>query len=124
MEMGSIHGGSQYNIISNQVKMQLTLRSYSTDVRNHTIAAIKRMTENIGRAAGLAEDLLPQVVILDEHTPAAYNEPKLTANMVALFESLIGEKIVIELGPEMVGEAFGFQPCILQTLIQTLNQRF
>jgi hippurate hydrolase len=105
--VGSIHGGSQHNIISNQVKMQLTLRSYSTDVRNHTIEAIKRMTANLGRAAGLPEELLPQVIILDEHTPAAYNEPKLTAKMVGLFESLIGRKNVIELGPEMVGEDFG-----------------
>lgn len=105
--VGSIHGGSQHNIISNQVKMQLTLRSYSTEVRNHTIKAIKRMTANLARAAGLPEELLPEVVVLDEYTPAAYNEPKLTAGMVGLFEQLIGAENVIELGPEMVGEDFG-----------------
>ena len=105
--VGSIHGGSQHNIISNQVKMQLTLRSYSNEVREHTLSAIKRMTSNLGRAAGLPEDLLPIVTVLDEYTPAAYNEPKLATKMMALFEKTIGAENVIELGPEMVGEDFG-----------------
>ena len=105
--VGSIHGGSQHNIISNEVKMQLTLRSYSTEVRNHTLEAIKRMTSNLARAAGLPEDLLPVVTVLDEYTPAAYNEPELAGDMMTLFSSVIGDINVIELGPEMVGEDFG-----------------
>ena len=105
--VGSIHGGSQHNIISNEVKMQLTLRSYSSEVREHTLKAIKRMTANLGRAAGLSEDLLPIVKVLDEYTPAAYNNPKLATKMMGVFEKTIGKQNVLELGPEMVGEDFG-----------------
>ena len=105
--VGSIHGGSQHNIISNEVKMQLTLRSYSNEVREHTLHAIKRMTSNLARAAGLPDDLLPIVTVLDEYTPAAYNNPELATKMMGVFEKTIGEQNVFELGPEMVGEDFG-----------------
>lgn len=105
--VGSIHGGSQHNIISNQVKMQLTLRSYSTEVRKNVIASIRRMTKNLARAAGLPEDKLPEVNVLDESTPAAYNNPKLTEKTVTRFIELFGEDKIFTLQPEMVGEDFG-----------------
>lgn len=105
--VGSIHGGSQHNIISNQVKMQLTLRSYSQEVRKNTLDSIRRMTKYLGLAAGLAEDQLPVVTVLDESTPAAYNDPNLTTKVTTLFEELLGEDNIISLEPEMVGEDFG-----------------
>ncbi|MGX5200392.1 amidohydrolase [Aliikangiella sp. IMCC44632] len=105
--VGSIHGGSQHNIISNQVKMQLTLRSYSKQVREHTISAIKRITKNLALAAGLPAELAPQVIVLDETTPAAYNDPELTTRLFNLFTAHFGSEQVVELKPEMVGEDFG-----------------
>lgn len=105
--VGSIHGGSQHNIISNQVKMQLTLRSYSDAVRKNTLESIRRMTKHLGLAAGLPEAQLPEVTVLDESTPAAYNDPKLTSKLTNLFEKLLGSENIINLKPEMVGEDFG-----------------
>jgi amidohydrolase len=105
--VGSIHGGSQHNIISNQVKMQLTLRSYSDVVRKNTLNSIRRMTKHLGLAAGLLDEHLPVVTVLDESTPAAYNEPILTGRVTSLFESLLGKENIIALKPEMVGEDFG-----------------
>ncbi|MBV1909107.1 MAG: amidohydrolase [Kangiellaceae bacterium] len=105
--VGSIHGGSQHNIISNQVKMQLTLRSYSDAVRKNTISSIKRMTKHLALAAGLAEDQIPVVTVLNESTPAAYNHPELTGKVTDLFHQLFGEQNIIQLKPEMVGEDFG-----------------
>src|SRR5206468_5976281 len=40
--VGSIHGGTKHNIIPDEVQLQLTLRSYTDEVRAQTIAAIKR----------------------------------------------------------------------------------
>ena len=105
--VGSIHGGSQHNIISNQVKMQLTLRSYSQEVRMNILDSIRRMTKHLGLAAGLEEGQLPVVTVLDESTPAAYNDPKLTTKITNLFEGLLGQENIISLQPEMVGEDFG-----------------
>jgi amidohydrolase len=58
--VGSIHGGTKYNIIPDEVRLQLTLRSYSDDVRKHTITAIKRITRGLAQAAGLPEDRYPK----------------------------------------------------------------
>ena len=41
--VGSIHGGFKHNIISEEVKLQLTLRSYTDDVREDIISKIKRI---------------------------------------------------------------------------------
>lgn len=105
--VGSIHGGSQHNIIPNEVKLQLTLRSYSEDVRRQTIASIRRIAENLARAAGMPEDLMPEVIVLDEHTPAAYNDPELTRRILGVFADALGEEKVVDVSPEMVGEDFG-----------------
>ncbi len=105
--VGSIHGGSQHNIIPSEVKLQLTLRSYSSEVREQTIAAINRMALNLARAAGMPEDRLPTVTVLDEHTPAAYNDPALTERVLAVLRERLGEEAVVAVAPEMVGEDFG-----------------
>ncbi len=105
--VGSIHGGSQHNIIPSEVKLQLTLRSYSQQVRQQTIAAIHRIALNLARAAGMPEDLLPEVTVLPEHTPSAYNDPALTERVLAVFRVRLGADAVVAIGPEMVGEDFG-----------------
>jgi hippurate hydrolase len=105
--VGSIHGGSQHNIIPNEVKLQLTLRSYNFEVRDKTIASIRRIVSNTALAAGMSEEQLPVVTVLDEHTPAAYNNPDLTARVLDVFRQTIGNEAVIDLQPEMVGEDFG-----------------
>lgn len=105
--VGSIHGGKQHNIIPDAVKLQLTLRSYSPQVRDQTIAAIRRLTQHMGRAHGLPDDLLPVVTVLDEHTPAAYNHPELTKRMLDVFANTLGEQHVVPVVKEMVGEDFG-----------------
>lgn len=105
--VGSIHGGSKHNIISDEVHLQLTLRSYSDEVREQTIAAIKRITAGIALAAGVPEDRMPIVTIQDEYTPAAYNDPKLTERLAMVLKEALGSENVFETEPVMGGEDFG-----------------
>src|SRR3989440_899766 len=70
--VGSIHGGAKHNIIPDEVRLQLTLRSYSEEVRQHTIEAIKRITHGLAEAAGIPEDRQPLVTIADESASATY----------------------------------------------------
>ena len=79
--VGSIHGGTKHNVIPNEVKLQLTIRSYSDSVRNKTLAGIKRIAENLARSAGLPNTLYPVITIKDEYTPAVFNDPKLTRKL-------------------------------------------
>jgi len=106
--VGSIHGGSKHNIISNEVKLQLTLRSYNRDIRNQQIAAIKRITKGIAVSAGLEEDLYPVVYVHEEESiPSTYNAPALANKMKASIENEIGKDNVLKSEPVMAGEDFG-----------------
>ena len=108
LTVGSIHGGSKHNIISDEVKMQLTLRSYKDDVRMNTINSIKRIADGLGRAAGLPDDKLPIVTVRDkEFTPATYNNPELAERLTVSIGAAIGEDNLAIMDPVMGGEDFG-----------------
>ncbi len=102
--VGSIHGGTKHNIIPNEVKLQLTVRTTKDEVRKHTLEAIDR----IARAAAVgARAPEPEVKVdLDEFTPALLNEPKLTRKTVELFKDVLGAEKVHERPPVMGGEDF------------------
>ncbi|MSU59867.1 MAG: amidohydrolase [Pedosphaera sp.] len=104
--VGSIHGGTKHNIISDEVKLQITVRSYADEVRAQLLNAIKRIARGHGIAAGLPEELLPIVDVEGEYTPATYNDPKLTERLAAVFRGLLGETNVIAVPPTMGGEDF------------------
>lgn len=105
--VGSIHGGAKHNIISDEVTMLLTVRSYSDETRKLLLDGIKRIAKGEAIAAGMPEDKMPEVKIAeDEFTPATYNTPALTARMAALFKERFGEKRVIATPPVMGGEDF------------------
>ncbi len=105
--VGAINGGTKHNIIGEEVKLQLTVRSYSDETRDGLLASIKRISENMGRVAGLPDDKLPLVEIQDEYTPAAYNNPELADKAMGVMKAVIGEKQVIASEPVMGGEDFG-----------------
>jgi len=105
--VGSIHGGHKHNVIPDEVKMQLTLRSYTLEVREKMIGAIQRIVKNLAVAAGLAADKMPTVEVKDEFTPVAYNNPPLTQRLAEIFKRTLGAENVIETTPVMGGEDFG-----------------
>ena len=105
--VGSIHGGTKHNIIGEEVKLQLTVRSYSDETRDKLLASIERIAENMGRVAGLPDEKLPTVEIKDEYTPAAFNNPDLATKAMHTMAKVIGEKNVLVAEPVMGGEDFG-----------------
>ncbi|PAJ73074.1 peptidase M20 [Pseudoalteromonas sp. NBT06-2] len=106
--VGSIHGGSKHNIISNEVKLQLTLRSYDPKIRAQQIAAIKRITHGIAISAGLEDSMKPIVYVHEEEKiPSTYNDPTLAKNVQSSIESELGKINVLKSEPVMAGEDFG-----------------
>jgi hippurate hydrolase len=104
--VGSIHGGTKRNIIPDQVVLQLTVRSYSDDVRQHTLDSIKRIARGQAIAAGIPEDRLPEVRVADDFTPALYNDPALTERLTVVLKGWFGETNLIQKPPSMGGEDF------------------
>ena len=104
--VGSIHGGLKHNIISEEVRLQLTLRSYSDEVRNKTINEIKKIVRGLGIAAGLPENKMPNVLVKDEYTPALYNDPEFSIKVLNFIRNEIGKDNVVEISAVMGGEDF------------------
>jgi len=105
--VGSIHGGTKHNVIPNEVKLQLTLRSYTDEVRNETISSIKKIVKGSAISAGLSEENYPVIEIKDEYTPAVFNNPSLVEKIQKSFIKSLGEENVIKVSPVMGGEDFG-----------------
>jgi hippurate hydrolase len=106
--VGSIHGGSKSNIIPDEVKLLLTIRSYKEEVRQHILASIERITRNIAAAAGIPDDHAPIVKVSDsEVTPATYNDPKLTERIAGALQNALGAGNVVKWPPIMGSEDFG-----------------
>jgi len=105
--VGSIHGGTKHNIIPNEVKMQLTVRTYKSDVRELVLAAIERIAKGCAIAGGWPQDKIPQVEVLkDQFVPATYNNPELTKRLVDVWKKSLGDKNVEIVDPTMGGEDF------------------
>lgn len=104
--VGSIHGGTKHNIISNEVKLQLTVRSYSDESRDFLLQRIEQISHGVAKTAGMPNDLLPQVIVKQEYTPSVYNEPVFTQQVVNHLEQAIGKGNVVAVDPVMAGEDF------------------
>ena len=106
--VGSIHGGAKSNIIPDEVKMLLTVRSYKEEVRQHILHSIERITKNIAAAAGIPDDRAPIVKASEtETTPALYNDPQLTERVVKTLQVTLGADNVVQIPPIMASEDFG-----------------
>jgi amidohydrolase len=105
--VGSVHGGTKHNIIPDEVKMQLTVRSYKSEVRDRVLRAIERITKGIATAAGVPPDRAPIVEVLqDQFTPVTYNNPELTRRLVEVWKKALGADKVDKADPTMGGEDF------------------
>lgn len=104
--VGSFIGGSKHNIISDKATLLLTVRSYSDASRQQLLDGIARIARGEGIAAGLSDEMLPEVIIKDEYTPAAFNNPEFAEEMATYFKSKLGEEMVAKQPPTMAGEDF------------------
>ena len=107
--VGSIHGGTRYNIIPDEVNLQLTVRAYKEEVRQKLLASIERITKGVALAAGVPGDRAPIVNVSEtEVTTATYNDPALTERLAAAFVKALGQENVVKGLPVMGSEDFGY----------------
>jgi hippurate hydrolase len=106
--VGSINGGTKHNIIPDEVRLQLTVRSYKEEVRRRVLASIERIAKSTAEAAGVPADRLPIVRVREEEfTPATFNNPELTRRVASAVGKEIGAANVVRMEPVMGGEDFG-----------------
>lgn len=105
--VGAFHAGTKGNIISDKAFLQLTLRSYTDEVRNKILESIKLKCKYIALSAGMPEDKLPEVKVLNESTFSTFNEIELTKRLSLVSKNILGENNVVATQPVMGGEDFG-----------------
>ena len=101
--VGSIHGGSASNIIPEQVKLQITVRSLDPEVHKRLLAAIERQAKGEALAANAPKEPLVET---KSNTDAVYNDPELTQRVAAAARAAMGADRVVEMPAQMGGEDF------------------
>ena len=102
--VGSFHAGTKHNIIPNEAKLQITVRTTSSETRQRVLDSIERI------AKGAAQTMrAPEPIIRNDpanFTPALENNVELTRKTVALFRQVLGEEKVLPRPMSMGGEDF------------------
>ena len=104
--VGSFQAGATHNIIPDEAKLQITVRSYTPEVRQSLLDGIRRIARGEAIAAGVPDDRMPVVTVRDPYTPATVNSADLTNEARTLFTGLFGENRVRMVPAAMVGEDF------------------
>ncbi|MGV6801835.1 MAG: amidohydrolase [bacterium] len=104
--VGAFNAGFKHNIISDKAHLQITVRSYSDEVRNKLLAGIKRIAKAQAISAGLPEDLYPVVEVGDPYTPSTYNDPELSDRIGDALRAKLGAERVFITPAVMGGEDF------------------
>ena len=104
--VGSFRAGSKHNIVPDEARLQITVRSYTDEVRAKLLDGIARIARGEALAAGMPEDKLPEVTVQDPYTPSTYNTPEFTETVMAVLSERFGERVQ-EVPSVMGGEDFG-----------------
>jgi amidohydrolase len=105
--VGTIHGGTKRNIVPNEVKLELTIRTYSEATKQAVLEKIRTKAKAAAMSAGLPESKYPIVEVTPESSPALFNNVDLTLKIIEFFKQSIGNQNVVKVPPVMVSEDFG-----------------
>jgi hippurate hydrolase len=92
--VGSFHSGLKHNIITDEAKLQVTVRANDEETRAKLIAGIKRVAQGVGVMNGMPADKMPRVTVI-EGTPTTINDAALARRLNAVMEATLGKERVI-----------------------------
>lgn len=104
--VGSFHSGTKSNIIPDDARLALTVRSYTPETRRLLLDGIRRIVRGEAIAAGIPDDRLPTVEIEQPSADATFNTTELSDRLLKLFNAHFGQQRVTETKPIMGSEDF------------------
>ena len=105
--VGMFHAGTKDNIIPDDARLGLTVRSYTPETRKLLLDGIARIARGEAIAAGLPEDRMPVVEIEQPSADSTFNTQPFSDRLTALFGSHFGKDRVVQPKPVMAAEDFG-----------------
>lgn len=100
--VGSIHAGTKHNIIPDTCHLQLTVRSYTDEVRTHIRESIIRKAQAVAQSFRAPEPIIKY----SEGTPSLFNDERLVDRIVPVFQKTLGEEKIVPVDRSMGGEDF------------------
>jgi amidohydrolase len=99
--VGTISGGTRFNVIAGEVKMTGTMRTFNDQVREHAIALMRETLQNVTAAYGATYELN-----IEDGNPVTYNEPALVEETLPTIRRVVGDGNALALKPFMPAEDF------------------
>ena len=88
--VGSFHSGLKHNIISDEARLQVTVRANDEAERKRLIDGIKRIARGVGELNGMPEDKMPVVNVI-EGTPTTINDRDLAQRLNGVMKAALGD---------------------------------
>jgi metal-dependent amidase/aminoacylase/carboxypeptidase family protein len=104
--VGSFHSGTKSNIISDEARLALTVRSYTPETRKLLLDGIRRIVRGEAIAAGMPDEKMPTVEIEQPSADATFNTAEFSVQLTKLFQSHFGEARVTQPKAVMAAEDF------------------
>jgi amidohydrolase len=101
--VGTIQGGTRFNIIAGEVKMTGTMRTLNNDVRERAVAMMRETLQNVTAAYGATFDLN-----FEDSNPVTYNQPSLVEETLPTIQRVVGTQNAVALKPFMPSEDFSY----------------
>ncbi len=103
LTIGTIHGGTKRNIMTDEVKMEGTLRTLDEKVRKRVEELMKETLDGITKANGATYELKTESI-----TALVYNDPKLVEEALPAMRRAVGTENVLEVPARMGAEDFSY----------------
>jgi amidohydrolase len=99
--VGTIQGGTRFNVVAGEVKMSGTMRTFNDEVRARSIAMMRETLQHVGEAYGATVELE-----VGDGNSVTYNEPALVDETLPTIRRVVGNDKVLTLKPFMPAEDF------------------
>jgi amidohydrolase len=103
VSIGTVKGGTRWNIIPDKVEMTGTIRGFDPKIRKEIQERLQKTAKLIAESAGSKAE-----VTIEEMVPVTFNDPALTNQMIPTLERVAGKKKVTLVAPTTGGEDFSF----------------
>lgn len=104
--VGSVRAGTTYNVIPDEAKLQITVRSFEPETRERLLAGIRRIAEGEAEAAGMPADRMPVMQVQQNYTPSTFNTEVLTRTVADALTARFGRDRAVQQPKVMGGEDF------------------
>jgi amidohydrolase len=101
--IGTIQGGSRFNVIANEVKLTGTMRTHNDAVRERAIELMRETLAHVTAAYGATFELN-----FEGSNPVTYNEPSLVEATLPAIRRVVGAQNALAIKPFMPAEDFSY----------------